>query len=506
MQLINIPGILETLHPKKNQDIDLENLTHGSKKLLWWTCKNKHEYQASIESRINAKKMIVRDCGFCGNRYVTNDNNLKFLFPDIAKEWHPNKNGNKQPQEFVAGSRVKVWWLCKNNHEWDATIVARTNKKGGTNCPFCSGNKVSNDNNLKFLFPDIAKEWHPNKNGNKQPQEFVAGSRVKVWWLCKNNHEWDTTIGARTAKRGGTNCPKCTHQTSRNELRLLAELSFVFKDIISRYRYKKKEIDIFIKSLSLGIEHDGSYWHKNKKNLDKEKNNFLKSNDLNIIRIRHYPLKKISVDDIILKESQFIKKENINDLLKIIINLKNKYIKNKEKDLIKKYLSKKEFINEDLFIKYLSYSPNPLPIHSAFHAASPIIKKEWHPTKNKPLTLRNFYKYSRHKAWWLCKNNHEWEAIIGSRMYYQPKCPECTNRKVGIDNNLEVVYPQIAKEWHPTKNEKLKPNEVTFRSKTIVWWLCENKHEWKGTVESRSSHNKIRKCKKCSYQNRRKIL
>ena len=37
-------------------------------------------------------------------------------------------------------------------------------------CPECSGRKVSKDNNLKVLFPKIAKEWHLKKNGDLNPE------------------------------------------------------------------------------------------------------------------------------------------------------------------------------------------------------------------------------------------------------------------------------------------------------------------------------------------------
>jgi superfamily II DNA or RNA helicase len=61
------------------------------------------------------------------------------------------------------------------------------------------------------LFPNIAAEWHPTKNGNLTPDQFVAGSAIKVWWQCSNrpDHEWQTALGHRTQKRGGSGCPFC---------------------------------------------------------------------------------------------------------------------------------------------------------------------------------------------------------------------------------------------------------------------------------------------------------
>lgn len=45
------------------------------------------------------------------------------------KRW-TNKDSNLKIK-----SNKKVWWKCKNGHEWQAIISNRTNKNQG--CPFC---------------------------------------------------------------------------------------------------------------------------------------------------------------------------------------------------------------------------------------------------------------------------------------------------------------------------------------------------------------------------------
>ena len=72
-------------------------------------------------------------------RKATPDYNLAVLHPDVAKEWHPTKNGEFTPRDYTHGSGQKVWWKCKKGHEWDATIAHRTNGRG---CPECGGQKV----------------------------------------------------------------------------------------------------------------------------------------------------------------------------------------------------------------------------------------------------------------------------------------------------------------------------------------------------------------------------
>ena len=135
--------------------------------------------------------------------------NLQVLYPDVAKQWHPTKNGDKKPEEITPGSAAKVWWLCDKGHEWDARITDRA--RLGTGCPYCSGKKASETNNLLSNYPDVAKQWHPTRNEEKKPEDFRPASNKKVWWLCDRNHEWPAKIAHRTNGRG---CPYCSRKRS----------------------------------------------------------------------------------------------------------------------------------------------------------------------------------------------------------------------------------------------------------------------------------------------------
>ena len=142
-------------------------------------------------------------------RKLTNKNRFSLLYPDIAKEWHPTKNGDLRPENFMRASHKKVWWKCSkgDDHEWETTISHRA--KRGQGCPYCVGKKTSKDNNLLILCPDIAKEWHPTKNGDLRPENFMRGSHKKVWWKCSKGHEWEAIISNRARKSKGTGCTSC---------------------------------------------------------------------------------------------------------------------------------------------------------------------------------------------------------------------------------------------------------------------------------------------------------
>lgn len=49
------------------------------------------------------------------------------------------------------------------------------------------------------------------------------------------------------------------------------------------------------------------------------------------------------------------------------------------------------------------------------------------------------------------------------------------------------MAPEVAAQWHPTKNGELKPTQVSNGSHRIVWWICDKGHEWRAAVKTRVS-------------------
>jgi hypothetical protein len=201
---------LEVLYPNiarewiktKNKPLTPRDVTPGSARKVWWKCKKGHEWEARVGSRTINRS----GCPECSGRKSGKDNNLKIMFPVIAKEWHPTKNINLNPDDVAPGSTKKVWWKCPKGHEWETSIRFRIQR--GTGCPICSGRKAGTDNNLLVIFPEIAKEWHPIKNADLTPKDVTRGSGKKVWWKCFKGHEWETSIRFRTQREKG--CPYCS--------------------------------------------------------------------------------------------------------------------------------------------------------------------------------------------------------------------------------------------------------------------------------------------------------
>ncbi len=111
---------------------------------------------------------------------------------------------------------------------------------------------------------------------------------------------------------------------------------------------------------------------------------------------------------------------------------------------------------------------------------------EWHPTKNNPLSFHSLSVNSQEVVWWQCQYGHEWETQFRSRAKRQSGCPICQHRIIlkGV-NDFQCHAPELAKEWHPSKNTPLRPDQVSPQSNKKVWWLGNCGHEWEATISNR---------------------
>ena len=66
---------------------------------------------------------------------ATQNSYLYSVKPSLIKEWHPTKNGNLNPRNVAIEHDTKVWWLCENGHEWEATVKDRVD---GVGCFVCT--------------------------------------------------------------------------------------------------------------------------------------------------------------------------------------------------------------------------------------------------------------------------------------------------------------------------------------------------------------------------------
>ena len=411
----------------------------------------------------------------------------------LMAEWHPTKNNTLLPNQVASKSSKKVWWKCENGHEWEATVINRTSHSSG--CPYCSGRLVTvGINDLATTHPEIAAEWHPTLNGTLKPTDVSSSVRRKVWWQCSKGHEWEAVVYSR--KQSG--CPYCSGEmkTSFPEQAIF----FYFQRITTAYnRYQinsRTEIDIYLPDFKVGIEYDGAYFHKG--NLsevrEKRKTETLSKMGISLIRVKEVDSPESKVSDVNII---YCNKYHTSTELKNIIEQIFKVVGT----IINRTLIVDVDINRDRSKIYAQYIESEKS--SSLLNTNPILSAQWHPYKNEKLTPLMVSAKSNKKVWWKCEKGHEWQAVISSRTN-RHNCPYCSGQKVlKGENDLATVNPDLATQWHPSKNKNLTSSDITANSSKKVWWLCDKGHEWQAAVYSRSIGSG---CPYCANFNQRVLI
>ena len=289
-------------------------------------------------------------------------------------------------------------------------------------CPYCNHQLASPEFNLATENPELAAEWDLKMNVDLKPQNVLPYSNKKVWWLCQRKHSYKATVANRAF---GNGCPKCHPNASRNELRLLTEMRAIFPEV-RKAVINKKEIDVFIPELNIGIEYDGYYFHKDGVERDREKNDVLGRNGITLFRFRESKLPRISVNDFLLEENEL----KVHDIVKLLekiqalVNLPEKY-----RTKIQNYIKGGKFKNDKDYFEMLKEIKIP-PREKNLSFLFPAIAAQLHPILNNGITGELIYAHSGVNYTWQCDKdkNHVWEATADHRTR-GTGCPLCAGRK-----------------------------------------------------------------------------
>ncbi len=474
--------------------ISPDAITLGSNRIVWWKCNHGHQWEMRTTQRTRGQ-----GCPYCSNRRVLPGyNDLMSTHPEIAAEWDYDNN-ILNLQNITYGSNEIVWWKCSLGHRYQMAVHKKVSRKG--TCPVCSGHKtIPGINDFETFYPDIAKEWHPTKNGNLKPSEVSRKNGRRIWWKCQYGHEWQATVRDRVIDKTG--CPFCSARrlTSFSEQAIFYYIKKLYPDAINRYKEEfdnGMELDIYVPSIRLGIEFDGAAWHNNEDAHRREREKYVicKKRDIDLIRVKE----KTGDNWFDVADTVYIiqKKRNRNELsvvIKAILDSvdpeSNMWTRKNPCHLHSNIIVDLER-DENEIREFLTMIPNSL------EKLRPDLAKEWHPTRNGKLLPGMFGINSNDYAWWKCSIcGHEWRTTIIHRGgKCNSGCPECskktrgktfTKAKVKENGSLADNNPLLAAEWHLLKNENLTPTDITAKSNKKVWWLCPRcNHEWEATPNNR---------------------
>ena len=532
--LIDNKELMKEWDYEKNINLDPSNITLGVHKLVWWICPNGHSYESYVYTRVKG-----HGCPYCaGQKPIIGVNDFKTLNPNLIKEWDFKKNKKLLPENYTSNSGKKVWWICKNGHEFESTI---NNRVKGHGCPYCAGNKViKGENDLATLNPKLLDEWDYEKNSklNILPESCKNKSSLIVWWKCpKCNYSWKAKISNRVygynpcphcdsievknplavkewdyekneklgidpstiswgsskkvwwicSKCGnqwkssivnrakGSGCPKCNSQTSFPEQALIYYISKLFPDAENRYIYNGIEIDIFIPLKKIGIEYDGVYYHTQRLNSENKKDLFCEKNGIKLFRVREQGLNKTqSAINVFRKDNSSY--EDLDETIKTIIDMIGE-INSYDIDTRRDEI---QIVKEYKFIE----------LNKSFGKKHKDLLIDWNYDKNKGLDPYSISEYSKILLNWKCnKCGKEWKATASMRSRGRKKCPYCSS--------LSSTNNSILKEWDYDKN-KITPDSISINSGVKVWWKCNRGHEWEASIANRI---KGTKCPYCSGNN-----
>jgi len=109
---------------------------------------------------------------------------------------------------------------------------------------------------------------------------------------------------------------------------------------------------------------------------------------------------------------------------------------------------------------------------------------------------------SNKKAWWKCSTcDHVWEMMIANRAIGHG-CAYCGKKGLHSDgrNSFAIMRPDLAVEWHPTKNGEKSPSGYSVGSSVPIWWQCSScGNEWKTGMHNRNAGRGCSSCAKFGF-------
>jgi hypothetical protein len=356
------------------------------------------------------------------------------------------------------------------------------------------------ENSLLSKNPEIAEEWDFESNLGMLPEYFAPYSNIEVNWKCKNGHKYRAAIHSRT--RGNSGCPYCGGKKVCWDNCLENLRPDIAKLWHTNKNGKITPLDVTVSSGKIfWWKCDcGSEWQDSVDLVTRFNNRCPKCYPRNPSRGSKTRGTAFHISDSLANKFPDIASEwdyeangelTPNDISfgyggKVGWKCKSGH----------KWVTT---VNLRTFQKTgCPYCSNEkVGIDNCLATLCSDLIKEWHPTKNEKLTPFDVMPGSTSRVWWLCsKCQHEWNTEVRTRAKQKTGCPSC-KKTPNETNSLKGKNPNLAKEWHPTMNNPLTPDNVFAGSNSKAWWKCPKcNYEWNALINSRNSGSGCPNCRK----------
>lgn len=249
--------------------------------------------------------MYGHGCPKCAGRGLSREESMKRF-----REVHGNKYDYSESNIGKYSEKIKI--ICPEHGEFWQTPSKHLMGEG---CPECSKHlRGVNTRMTKEEFLQRAKEIHGDKYDYSLVEFYNTYTKVKI--KCPNHGVFEQFPYDHI---NGHGCPKCALQISNGEdtiYKFLCEK--LGKDkVVRRERgilENRKEIDIFIPDLKIGIEYNGLYWHSEDGGKNKwyhyDKTTLAEKNGIRLIQIFEDELK--DKPDIVFSKLSYLIGKNDN--------------------------------------------------------------------------------------------------------------------------------------------------------------------------------------------------
>ena len=499
--------LLDEWDYEKNKELGLDpkTVTSGTHKKAHWVCKKcGHKWQAEIRTRVNG--VACPECYNQRRSEIQSKVKLTVSLTDYCKdnpdkaylleEWDYEENSKLDisPENISYGSGIIAHWICKEcNYRWPAQVRSRVR---GNGCPDCYNQNRSNiaskaritttlldycRNNLNKAY--LLNEWDYEENNKLgiTPENIAFKSNKKVFWVCSKDkrHKWEATIYSRVE---GSGCPVCAGQ------KVLAgynDIATTHPELVKEWDYQKNYPITPQEVIAGSIKR--YYWKCSKCGHE-----WIASlNDRALGHTGCPECNKVGTSIQELAVYYYIKKI-FPDTINCYKDL------NYELDIFIPAIQTAIEFDGGLWHQNRLESDNKKDLNCKRDNIRliRIREKELEPTTSAEIIwingnsdsyveqgIKDLFEYMNWNYDFEINFSNDYSKFINIKNLRE------------IENSLAVKFPEIAAQWHPTKNGSIKPINVSAFSSRKFWWQCPTcGHEWSAVVSGRTRGNNCPSC------------
>ena len=471
--VISKPEIMKFWDFEKNT-LDPETTRANSEEYAWFKCpKCGYSWQAQIRARQRKDKCPVCETNMVVHKGV---NDFRTVYPQLALDTSDEMNPDIDLNSLGAGAHVRIHWKCHVcGFEWDAPVYGRIRRYKGNykiaSCPACSKNQRKDGYDIDY--PELVPLYSPN---NPIPFQDVRGYNTKLLWICPKHGEFEQELRnmMRAVKNGNTGCPYCHgSQVHPDESFGVLHPEFVkeWDESNEKTPYDYTEHSSYIATWR--CPDCGTKWEAALDTRAAGYGKCPKCYGSQTFKERYPELEKFYS-----KDNDFPFEDGVvSDHTYRLWTCEHGH----------EFEDSFNNIYKRGFRCPYCESVKVLQGFNDFATLEPEYAKDYDETLNG--NTASDVLINNRPAYFKCKNGHSFKRPVIQHIKSNGVCPICnrTFLQKGT-NDLATVYPEVIPLWDHEKNEK-EPDEVMATLQNYYYFVCDEGHEFKCSLNYLVSHN-----------------